>query len=414
MDILPNKIDFDKFHNISNSTLIFYLFLLFPSITFGIVPADIFPWGFIFWITRMRYSIYIFLVFFFTFIFGLFYVIYIQNGISDISIYYYVRNFISLFNAVIPLYVIYTMYKVNYRSFFKVTLLAYNFLLIIGITEYFLGDSVFLAQVKSYLVPNGWWGEVGFGRGISLLSTEPSRASIEVALLYSVLWFYYKKYRIYLTITFIILEMLMIKSVTGAVFCLIAITVAYPLLMIIMFGFAAVTFVFYGLLDISLNNRWVSVLKNILMAPTLSSVSSLIISISGYRIISIIASFKTLVQFPFGLGVGGSNYISEQIYQGIEMRNDIVAFKNNDFGLNYNLKPSSFFSLLLMEIGLLCIYTIIVYFKFILNNLKYKKEGFLLPVIVVTSSLIFLGPVGSPIPFVCLALAVLFNKAQEN
>ncbi|MDB2690724.1 hypothetical protein OAS88_00925 [Planktomarina temperata] len=299
----------------------------------------------------------------------------------------------------------------RYQSLFKVTLLVFNFFICVAFFEKFFGNVQFFVQLKTILVPNGWWGEIGLGRGISLLSTEPSRAAIEVAIVYSLLWFYYKRYRAYLTLTFIALELLLIKSMTGAIFCMIAILAAYPVM------FLSMSFiVMYYFLNIHDNQifeiRWLAIVKDVLDASNWEAVLDIFLALSGNRIISLVASVKTILTYPLGLGIGGSTIAADQIYEMIDLREKINVFQHKNFNGDYNLKSSSFFSSLLMEVGILSLTFLFVYIRFIIKSLNNARNGIVLPISVITFSLLFIGPAGSPIPFACLGLLVLHNRAE--
>ena len=394
-------------------SLVLYLMLFFPSITFGIIPADIFPWGLLFVFSLNRYNIhYIYLLIIFI-ILSFIYFLYIQALIDGNLLSKFMINSMAALNAILPIYVIIKKYKSRYEVLFKALMVIYHVLMCIAVIEQFFGGLQFLIQLKALLVPNGWWGEIGAGRGISLLSTEPSRASIEVAIIYSVLWFHYRQYRTYLTITFIIIELVLLKSMSGAIFCVVAISVAYPLTATL--SLLTLTLFLTLSSDFTIPTaRWLIVFKEVWLASTWGTVFDALIVFSGTRIISLVASVKTLFYYPLGLGFGGSRLISDQIYETIEMRHNIRAFTNKDFSGNFNIKPSSFFSSILMELGAIGIMAIMLYVRFIAKNLKQRKNGFIVPVLIISFSLLFLGPVGSPIPFTCLGLAILFNQCDRE
>ena len=155
--------------------------LFLPSITFGVISSEIFPWAAIYSTLHSKFKktnfIYVFLCF------------YVVINIL-ISIYFFEtpigKIFSTLFAYLNPILIFILIISIKQQHVKKVVSALKNvffFLLFFGFLQT-LNLTAFLEDIYTLLIPRGNFKTMSdFGRGIALLSTEPSRAALELVFL---------------------------------------------------------------------------------------------------------------------------------------------------------------------------------------------------------------------------------------
>jgi hypothetical protein len=150
-----------------------------------------------------------------------------------------------------------------------------------------------------------------------------------------------------------------------------------------------------------------------------ADMSNLIESISvldnslGSRLIIIIASFQTPFNYPLGLGLG-----CEAMPNAFELAGYHFVFGNevlNNVIQDGCLKPSSYFSALMLGLGAFSLVFIFLIIYFIAYNCKSSCSQFwLLPMALAFLILFIQGQITNPIPWLLLFLSIrgFFNRQQ--
>ena len=153
--------------------------ILFPSVTFGIVNAEIFPWAIIAYLVFGKglpkgvFWVIIFLLF---------------NAIITAIIFdtmsESIRSFFAYLNALLSFCIAYKLTRISALRFYRLFRFTFIALLLLGIFQYF-GLLSWLDDPIKFLIPRGSMvARTDVNRGVSLLSTEPARAGSSLVLMY--------------------------------------------------------------------------------------------------------------------------------------------------------------------------------------------------------------------------------------
>ena len=202
------------------------LLIFFPSITFSIISAEIFPWALIYALTKFKALNYKLLVIAIIIAVSSLYVTIRFDG------YYLSETIRSAAAYINPLMIFFVLLRIDESEVFKLNRLLQSVLIglfILGILQYFSLLS-FAEPLIQFLVPRGSGDLLSSIRGVTLLSSEPSRASTEYVFLYAA-WRSMAKASpqklliLDMLIAFFII--LIIKSAIGAVMVLLIMTMYY-------------------------------------------------------------------------------------------------------------------------------------------------------------------------------------------
>jgi hypothetical protein len=396
---------------------IFRILIFFPSISFSLLSVEIFPWAVIYYIVRKIKSYRKIKINkrVLPLIIGLLaslsyscYMIFATDCDSDIF-----RSVIAYLNPILVYIAILYCSKKELFALCKMTEKILFFLVAIGILQT-LGIINFLEPVFKYLVPRAstYSLELG-GRGSTLFSSEPSRASYEILFIY-ITWRYLqqmpaiKQLLCDFFITFFIL--FVIKSSMGSFVCFIFLFSEYRLKFIL----SGLVVAIIGLpLLINSNSRAIQVIINIFSHSSISEIFGYVLSVSGFRLISIIAAYKYGILHPFGGGIGLWQTTSvEALYETNIPPFDLYYFRVR--GGFVPVRPTSFLSSMVLDMGWIAIIIIFYLIKPLFKLISFDNKLFSL-IITFLFYLIAVGAIGNPIPWICTAICYkVYNARIEN
>jgi len=128
---------------------------------------------------------------------------------------------------------------------------------------------------------------------------------------------------------------------------------------------------------------------------------------SGFRFVSVWASYKYGFTHPFGSGVGGWGPASIQAMDDIGVKASAMSFFASAMGSEYQgVRPTSFAAGLMLETGIVGLLLFILsFYPFIIRRELYIDIHSRSIVIFFLFNIFALGSIGDPIPFIFLALA---------
>lgn len=395
--------------------IIFYFlaYLLFlPSVTFSIVPAEIFPWALIFTIIYIKkinkYLILIILLFILSIMYGIF----LSEGRSFFES---IRSFAAYMNGLL---IFVFLLKVDYKfiaKLFPIIKGIFYILVILGILQ-MSGVIGFLDPVFKFLIPRGTAESLAFmgNRGITLFSSEPSRASYELIFIYIAFrTIFVKKNRlVYYDFFLLLFVLFIIKSGTGLILLIVFFVIFYKskfILILSILTLIALPFIDY------MSGRAMSILFDLLSSSSFNNLYNILLNLSGFRLISIIASFYYGILHPFGGGIGNWQESSILAFKLTNIDpSSINFFKYRGGGEFIPVRPSSYISSLFLDMGLI---GVIMYFLFLFKICKKFISKYTINIFLYfLFYLIAVGAVGDPIPFITTAIALRFveNKKIRN
>ena len=382
--------------------------LFFPSVTFGLLAAEVFPYALLFSIlVRKKYHINEIIIY------GLF-LASILLGISKFQYFSFeiIRSVVAYIN---PLIIFFTILHMSESLFIKVISAfkkIFFFLIILAFLQFsgiltILNMSAFF----EFLVPRSNASELGAGRGVTLLSTEPSRAGTELVFIYLCCRFtcFNKQSHFFFdTVVFMILA-LFVKSALGILFfALFFITTIKPSRILLFLTIIAVVLNF---LIGDANVRWLEVFAEISKAEDLQTLWIILLNSSGFRFISIYAGYLYGLLNPFGAGIG---FWTDSSILALNLTNfspdNISYFAERGTGNWSSVRPTSYASSLSLDTGifglLILLFMIKKYFFFLF------KRGIFAISIPFLFYFFVLGSIGNPIPW--MAMAVVLRKKMNE
>jgi hypothetical protein len=396
---------------------IFRVLLFTPSITFSLVPSEIFPWAILYFLIKKRIVLYkelipLIVIFIISLLYSLC-IITTTNVHSDI-----IRSMVAYFNAIIAYLAIVHCSQKEAHKIYKILEVLLFFSIILGILQV-LHLINFLEPVFRLLKSRGSTRSIdASGRGVSLLTVEPSRAAVEFVFMY-ITWRYLKAMSCIkqLLFDFIILcfLVLVIRSSLGIFLFLVFLVCEYKFKSIAM-G------VIIGIIGFSqfknINSRAIMVIYDILSRASIQDIFTYLLAASGQRLIIGIAAYKYGFFHLFGGGIGLWRLSSVQALYETNIAPSSVEFVNYYGGGSsyFAIRTTIFLPSLLLDIGWIASIIIICsllkpLFKFF--SFKHK----LFPVMMAfVANLTILGEApGNPLPWICIAICyrVYQEKTQQ-
>jgi len=400
----------DTFH-FNFFELVFFTLFFFPSITFNLLSAEIFPWViisaiFFFRKTTNYFIIVLYGLIFHTIIFGFF-----TNIDPSLESF---RSLFSYLNSLLAFaFLISAPIQTIYR-FAKLIKLIFYFLIILGLLQSFnLIDS--LDSLFKFFVPRSSSSNLDFmNRGVTLFSTEPARAGNSLLFIYLSVRYLYtlKKYRIFTDLFMFFYLLLIIQSSMSLIVFLIFIILQYRLKLIIPL---AITLLF--LLTFSINfdegGRAFDLTLQILELDNINDIIFLLVDSSGNRLFSIYSYWLYGIYFPFGGGIGNWLYTSVESLTISGLNPNNYSFFQK-FGINSPFRASGFFSNLVLDTG---IFGFLLVFSYVINSLKkFWKISLDTKVIILLFlfKILFIGSVGHPVAWIVVVVVVRSLMEAKN
>lgn len=400
-----------RIYNLSDC-IIFSLILLslMPSVTFSIVPAEIFPWALIFAILyTKRYNV--------SFIYFLvFLVINTLIGILTTNGVYMGEAVRSLAAFLNPFFIFLLISQapnkyVNY--IYKIAKFYFLFLIILGILQYF-NLIAFLNPIFKFVIPRGSAISTGGIRGVRLLSSEPARATYEMFYLYLIFRNdLNKKWGFFSDILFTLYVILILKSGTGIIllglFYLLFYSKYFIIILIIILSFIPVL----GFLNhiYVFNNMAIILLINLFENP--SNFMEILFDASGFRLISIYSSFKYSFYHPFGGGIGNWQKTSLEAFNLTSFHpQDLSYFRYFGEGQWTPVRPNSYLSSFALDTGLVGIFFILFFLYLMLREYWKISKINNVYIILFFFYLFFVGEVGNPVPWIVTITLLKYNKSK--
>jgi hypothetical protein len=396
---------------------IFRVLLFTPSITFSLVPSEIFPWAILYFLARKRIVLYkelipLIIIFIVSLLYSLC-VIAATSVHSDV-----IRSIVAYFNAIIAYLTIVHCSQKELHKIYKILEILLFFFIILGILQV-LHLINFLEPVFRILKSRGSAGSIDTsGRGVSLLTVEPSRAAVESFFIY-ITWRYLKNmsYMKQFLFDFIMLcfLVLVIRSSLGIFLLFVFLVCEYKSKCIAM-GIIIGIIGFSQIKDI--NSRAITVIYDILSRSSIQDIFIYLLAASGQRLIMGIAAYKYGFFHLFGGGIGLWRLSSVQALYETNIDPSSVEFVNYHGGGSgyFATRTTIFLPSLILDIGWIASIIIMCYLlKPLFKFFSFKHKIF--PVMMAfTANLIALGEApGNPVPWICIAICyrVYQEKTQQ-
>ena len=396
------------------------LLTFFPSINFGLIQAEIFPYALVYSILRLTKIRICIGIYIFTIILIMSGIIVAVSQENAWSLYEFTRSAGAYLNSLLIFSILLRVDRQELDVFLRLTRNVFCFF--VGIM--FLqssGSIAILDPVFTFLVPRAAAEDLGY-RGVTLLSSEPARASVEFLFLYTIcrLVWIREKYWIFTDYLILFSMAFFFKSATGLVLFIFFAFVFFSLKQIFyLITFAIVTLTFA--LDRVAESRALDLFFT-LSDLSLEQGLHLLLNTSGNRLVSIIAAFQYIFVSPFGGGVGNWKETSAI---ALSLTN-IDPSSLNYFLAEWNegelsFRSSGWLTNLAMDLGLLgVIFSMLLIFRITKPFILVGFDGTGSAIYVRKYLLLFLfnfcfvGAPGAPVPWIVTALALRVLRIRQG
>lgn len=399
---------------VSPMKLVRYALLLlcfFPSITFGVLQAEIFPWAILFFIVSIHLIQPRLLVSSGLLILPLL----ISASITTTAFAGAdsIRSVAAYLNVVTAFIVFLSLRPDDVEASCRLVKTVLIVLIIIGFLQFFSLMNIF-EGILSFLVPRGSVSSLSYmgDRGVTLLSSEPSRAGVEIVYLYVLcrLVFIKEKFGIFLDIMCIAFLIVIIKAVQPLAFGLFAVSlflIKKPSHAVI------VLFILLSGLALGLNiegGRAVVLLEALAASGSVSEAIFLLANESGHRLLTTYAFTAYGLQHPFGAGVGMWPVASIEALRatGVDIT-QLRYFLIHGDGNYISVRGSGLLSNMMLDVGIIGTSAFIYWVFYASRNVRRKDKTTILVLLLLFVKISFIGSVGEPLPWIITALALKWN-----
>jgi hypothetical protein len=397
--------------------------LFFPSATFGLISAEVFPYALLvslLYIRRMSWEmIFIIGILLASSLYALFYAA--MSGLethTDVT-----RSLATYLNVFLLTQALLNMPLGRVKQLMLIVSRVLFFLLFLGILQLIGLD--FVGSIIKFIIPRGEGSALTEShRGVTLMATEPARAGVELVLVYSawrLLCTLRRTRAIALDILFLLYVLVVVKSATALFFALVAIAIINFELR----SFARNTFIFAitfvcATYMLSSTGNFASGRVTILASALIESnidegTFFFLANESGNRVLSIYAFIKAGFSHLFGFGVGlwQTSSVSAVIDSGLPYQ-DFRFFEVVGGGNLVPFRGSGLISNLMLDVGLIGTLTIgFLFFRLLLRcgDLTDRSKRALCIFLFKVS---LIGSPGNPIVFVFFILIFRLEAFEKE
>jgi len=393
----------------------FSILLFFPSISFGLLAAEIFPWAAFYSLiyTRLlnRHIVAIGVVLLLSTLFTLS-DSFIDGGVNTDML----RSFAAYANVLLIFQCILYLSHRNILKLIYISKAVFLFLLGLGFLQ-LIGSDILGSFIK-LIVPRGeGTALIDSGRGVTLFATEPARAGIELTLIYLIIRMTLLNGRSIhpMDMLIIVYQIVIIKSTSSVAFTMIAIAIMmlqYPKNYKIIVGFFLLSIF---TLSVFSHGRASVLFSTLLEYENYKDALFFLINESGNRLIALYAFILSGFNHLLGHGVG--NWQEASIIAVKESGFDYSSLRFFDVhsdGELSSFRGPGIISNLMLDIGLIGI--IIVYYSFsralkgIAKGTRVKKAV----ILIFLFKILLFGSPGNPIPLIMLALVLRYEDIKHH
>lgn len=407
------------YKNINNFNILIALVIslfFFPSITFGTLQAEVFPWGLIIATLIIFYQRRINIYFIFVLIMLVANILFFSVlNLFDIKITEIIRSLFAYTNSLLSFVAFLQLSEKSTLKGIKLVKGIFIFLISLGILQYLRFLVPFDAFFK-FLIPRASSTSLSFmNRGVTLLSTEPARAGISLIFIYIVVRtvFIKPKKQVYFDIGFFVFLGIIIQAFMPLSLYFVYMLLVYRIKLIKYLLIGGGVLLFTG--AITSGGRSVDLIKNLMKQNNFDEMVFLLVNNSGHRLLSIYSSWRYALTHPFGGGIGNWEVSSvealkETGYNVSKLRYFIIHGE----GKVIPIRSSGFVSNLVLDVGFIgfIVFVVFLYFtirKFWDNSIDSKNI-----ILIFLFKIFIIGSVGTPVAWVAAILALKYIKYKNN
>lgn len=375
--------------------------LFLPSVTFGIIPSETFPWASIYSTTCLNFyktnKAALFIIFYFI-LFLISSIYFFNTPLTSIA-----TNLFAYLNIILSFFLFVGINQAHLTKILGAIKTILILLVAFGILQTFK-LTTFLGELYTFMIPRGNYEALThINRGASLLSTEPSRAAMEVVFLSMFSRKFLHNNKRLFDITILIFVNLVVQGGYALLYSLIYLFFSLKTrhIKLVLPLFIILILLYIERLE---GYRIYYIIENLIKSE---SFWTTLIGLSGFRLISLFAAIYFSVMNPVGGGFGNweeSSILALKL-TGLDP-STIPYFIFVSDGFWTPVRPSSIFASILMDFGLLGGALLVGCFIWLIRK-KVKLYRTNRDIYIAFLIYFFaFGYLGHPIPIIVLALSL--------
>ncbi len=387
----------------------------FPSITFGLLQAEVFPWGIllstVILIRQKRINTtYVLVLCAFAvniIIFSLYY-------FPDIKIPEVVRSLLAYVNSSLCFVAFYQASETSTLKTLRLVKVIFIFLLVLGVLQAFGLIKIF-DPIFKFLIPRASSSSLAhLKRGVTLLATEPARAGVSLVFIYVVVrTVFINNKRMLYDALFLLFLVLIIKSIMALGVYAIFVLLTYRMKII---KVLAIGVVVLFIIDMSGGaGRSTQMIRKIKAQESFGEASMVVVDLAGPRLISVYSSWLHTLHNPLGGGIG---HWEKTSVDALKMT-DIDFSKINFFKFKGDSKPipirsSGYISNLALDTGFFGAIVFMFFLYSILKKFWRMGEESKNIIMLFMFKILFIGSVGPPDAWIATIISLKYLHYKAN
>jgi len=376
----------------------------------ALFSAEIFPWAFLYSL-RKDFRL--------TLGYGLFLGYIVISALSGLgsfsSVLVPARALFALINASMIFFLLVHIDDDEYSGLVKIFHGVFIANLVLCMVQFFGLFPPFLEPIFRLFIDRFTHEIYGGGRGVAGLFAEPSYASMAIHY-YFAFFMLTKKINprsvmgVTAIVGIVVFDLFVIRSVTGVVMILIYLMSMQRAQYLLKAGLVVMLLlggVIYQFGKSPNAPRSVETAYDFFKYGGYQDPMPWLLEQSGFRFVSVWASYKYGFTHPFGSGVGGWGPASIQAMDDIGIKASAMSFFATAMGSEYQgVRPTSFAAGLMLETGLFgLLLFLLAFWPYLTKSALYKDIHTRSIAIFFLFNTFALGSIGDPLPFVFLAMA---------
>ncbi|MEM6686247.1 MAG: hypothetical protein AAF617_10730 [Bacteroidota bacterium] len=387
----------------------------FPSITFGTIEAEVFPWGIMLsgLILYKQKKINAYFVLFLTALL-LNIVLFSIINITDLRIPEVIRSCLAYLNSAICFVAFYQASENSILKTIRLVKSIFIFLLVLGILQAY-GFIGFLDPIFKFLIPRASSESLAHvWRGVTLLSTEPARAGVSLTFLYIVVrTVYIKKRKILIDFLFLVYMLIILKSIMALSIYIIYLVFVYRFRLVKVIIAGAVFLLFMD--TYSGSGRAFQMVKKLQKQESFEDAQMVVIDLAGPRIISIYSSWLYSSDNVLGGGIGRWRTTSVEALKMTKMDfSKINYFKFKGDSKPIPIRSSGYVSNLVLDTGYFGVFIFLIFVLSILKRFWRVDDDSKNIILIFLFKILFIGSVGPPVAWIAAIITLKYISYKKN
>jgi len=376
----------------------------------ALFSAEIFPWAFVYTLRKdtrltLNYGIFLGYIIISSMVF--------LGSFSNILIP--ARALFALINASMIFFLLINISKKEYSALTNIFHIVFAANIVLCVIQFLGIFPPFLEPVFRIFIERFTHEIYGGGRGVAGLFAEPSYASM--AFHYYFAFFMLSKkinpksiIGISAICGIIFFDLFIIRSVTGVIMIILYLASLQKIRDLLKTGVISIVLLIAVVYNVGQSPnapRSIETAYDFFKYGAYQDPVPWLLEQSGFRFVSVWASYKYGFTHPFGSGVGGWGAASIQAMDDIGVKASAMSFFASAMGSEYQgVRPTSFAAGLMLETGIVGLLLFIFsFYSFILKRELYADIHSRSIVIFFLFNIFALGSIGDPLPFIFFALA---------